>query len=268
MYRGAIIGNPVEHSLSPNVFDMFAKEAGVKLTYEKILARDTADFNRIVTGFFNNGGTVLTITSPFKSDAFKIAENATVRANFCGAANFLRLNTAGQIIADTTDGIGLLRDIEKNNDFKLAGKNVLIIGSGFVLDSILLDLIIANPLSIDVMARNTNRVEFLKNKFGVGVFSVNKKYDFILNTVPNISDNILLDQITNINSATFCYEMAYSDFSNNKFHKYVKSLNLNVLVVSGMGMLVEQAEVVFNKLFNYNPNTLDVIKKLSSENGN
>lgn len=263
MYRGAIIGNPIEHSLSPAVFDMFSKESGINLTYDKVLATDTTSFNRVVADFFNNGGTVLTVTSPFKQDAYNLANVATARSKFCRAANFLRLNGSGQVVADTTDGTGLLRDIEQNYKVKLANKNILIIGSGFVLDSILLDLIVANPLSIDVLARNKDRIGYLVDKFGINGFSPDKKYDIILNTVPNSSDNILLEQITKINSDAFCYEMAYSDFANNKFHKYIKVINSNTKVVSGIGMLVEQAEVVFKTLFNYSPKTIDVIKKLT-----
>jgi len=263
MYKLAVIGNPISHSMSPTIFGMFARQCSIDLVYDKILANDINGFNQIVTDFFKSGGLALNITSPFKQDAFKIANIATARAKFCGAANFLRLDKAGDILADTTDGIGLVKDIEQNQGFKLNGKNILILGSGFVLDSILLDLIQANPLSIDILARNQPRMDYLKNKFGVGGFSQTTKYDFILNTVPNTSENLLLSQIEELDINAFCYDMAYSKFTEKQFYQYIKQINPQVNISSGIGMLAEVSKVAFTQLFTKSPNTHQVIEDLT-----
>jgi shikimate dehydrogenase len=259
MYKLAVIGNPIAHSMSPTIFGLFAKEFGIDLIYDKLLAQDNTHFTTVVTDFFANDGLALNITSPFKHAAFNLADIATTRAKFCAAANFLRLNDSGDIVADTTDGIGLLQDIQINKGFSLKNKKLLILGSGFVLDSILLDFIIANPMSIDILARNPERVDYLTHKFGVDRFAVDKKYDFILNTVPNQVENVLLPQIKHLASDSVCYDMAYSDLALNKFYNHVKSLNSNVEVHSGIGMLIEQAFVAFEELFGVTPNTQQVL---------
>lgn len=263
MYKLAVIGNPILHSMSPTIFEIFAKECKINLVYEKLLAKDTLEFNDIVTEFFKQGGFALNITSPFKSDAFKLAKLTTARAKFCGAANFLRLDENNDIIADTTDGIGLITDIQVNKNLNLRNKNILIIGSGFVLDSVLLDLIAINPFAIDILARNQNRTDCISNKFGCGRFSLNKKYDFILNTVPNDTNNELLPQIKELKNDSFCYDMAYSDFLSNKFYQYMKTLNPNIQIYSGIGMLVEQAKVAFEQLFNLTPDVHSVLQQIS-----
>lgn len=265
MYKLAVIGNPIAHSMSPTVFSMFARELGVDLVYEKLLAKDSDHFKQIVIDFFQSGGLALNITSPFKQDAFEVAKSVTARAGFCLAANFLRLDNNNEILADTTDGVGLVADIQINKGLNLIGKNILILGSGFVLDSVLLDLIVNNPLSIDVLARNQERVKYLHNKFGINGFIPAKEYDIILNTVPNHVDNVMLTQIKQLKNESSCYDMAYSDLMTNKFYHYVKNLNAKVEVHSGIGMLVEQAKVAFEKLFNLTPNVSKVIQQISKE---
>lgn len=265
MYKLAVIGNPIAHSLSPTVFTLFAHEFGIDLVYEKVLAKDTNAFNSIVTEFFQDGGFALNITSPYKQDACNIAKSATARAQFCGAANFLRLDKNDMVLADTTDGIGLITDIQVNKGIKLIGKNILILGSGFVLDSVLLDLIVNNPQSIDILARNQERVRYMSNRFGINTFMPDKEYDFILNTVPNHVDNTCITQIKKLKSSSICYDMAYSDFATNKFYHYIRNLNSRVEVFSGIGMLVEQARVAFEGLFNLTPNVSKVIQQISKE---
>jgi shikimate dehydrogenase len=265
MYKLAVVGNPIEHSLSPTVFRLFAKEFGVALTYDKLLAKDENDFKSIVQNFFLSGGLALNVTSPFKQIAFNVAKAATSRAMFCGAANFLYADDNGDVVADTTDGIGLVNDIQNNHKINLAKCNILIIGSGFVLDSILLDLIVINPKSIDLLARNVDRIEYLSNKFMVGEFSLDKEYDFILNTVPNNMENQLLEKLTSLQNSSVCYDMAYRDMNNNKFVNYVQEINPNIRVYSGIGMLVEQAAIAFTKLFNMVPNNEPIIKILREE---
>ena len=44
MYQLAVFGNPIEHSLSPIVFDLFAKQCSIELNYRRILALDDEDF--------------------------------------------------------------------------------------------------------------------------------------------------------------------------------------------------------------------------------
>ena len=252
MYQLAVVGNPIAHSLSPIVFDLFAAQYGIELNYQRILATDAADFNTKVKHFFATGGLALNVTSPFKQDAFSVADLHTSRAGFCRAINFLSLNESREIVADTTDGLGLVNDIELNQHLELAHKNLLIIGSGYVLDSILLDLIAKNPQSIDILARNVDRVVFLGNKFATGVFDSQKNYDIILNSTPNSPDNALFAKILQIKDSTFCYDLTYAK---SLFLTTMNKLNPNSRRCNGLGMLVEQARVAFIKLFAKTPDT-------------
>ena len=259
MHKLAVIGNPVEHSLSPLIWGLFAKEVGVELDYQKILAKDEKDFALQAYSFFKAGGMAINVTSPFKQNSFFISDLHTSRASFCKATNFLSITNSGQILADTTDGIGLVNDLILNKNENLGNKNILIIGSGFVLNSVLLDLIVYNPLSIDILARKGQRIEFLHDKFATDNFNPQKNYDIIINTTPNSLDNTLFGRVEYINNNVLCYDMTYTK---SLFLNAMQNLNSNIRVYNGLGMLVEQAKVAFIKLFAQTPNSKAVFESL------
>jgi shikimate dehydrogenase len=262
MYQLAVIGNPIAHSLSPVVFNIFAQQCGVKLQYDRILAQDITNFNQLVEQFFAQGGTALNITSPFKQEAYRLASEHTPRASFCQTSNFLTVNAKQQIVADTTDGIGLVQDLVVNNRLGLTNKKILIIGSGFVLDSILLDLIVHNPRHIDILARNQARIEQLQHKFAIGCFMKDRQYELILNTTPNIKENSLFNQITQLAADAWCYDLTYSN-QLTLFLATMQQLNPHLSCRNGLGMLVEQARVAFTKLFGQAPDTIAALTILA-----
>ncbi|MCC2626207.1 MAG: shikimate dehydrogenase [Burkholderiales bacterium] len=259
-YKLAVVGNPIEHSLSPVIFKLFAKQFNVELSYNKMLAQDAADFKLKVNDFFKCGGLALNVTSPFKNDAYEIALHKTSRANFCKAANFIRMEK-DKLLADTTDGIGLVEDITGNKKFKISGKKILVLGSGFVLDSILLDLIAHNPSQINILARNTDRIDYLSKKFATDVFDPITYYDIIFNSTPNTADNSLFSQVKCLSNDALCYDLTYNKES--LFLASMKKQNTTVNCYNGLGMLVEQAKIAFMTLFDYIPDTAIVLRELA-----
>ncbi len=264
MYKLGVIGNPIEHSLSPVIFKLFASQFNINLNYEKILVNDDEHFIQTVNNFFAHNGLALNITSPFKEEACLIAQQHTSRASFCHASNLLYLNNNKELTADTTDGIGLVKDLEVNNNISLNNKKILIIGSGYVLDSILLDFIVKNPMSISILARNSERVNFLCDKFGVREFDPTNTYDIIINSSPNTNDNQLFSKVQKLENTLVCYDLAYSP-NVTLFLSTMQQLSSHAILKNGLGMLVEQAAVAFVKLFNQTPNTSIVLNQLKAK---
>lgn len=278
----AVVGNPIVHSLSPQIWQMFAQEFGLHISYDKIYASDVMDFKKLVAQFFADGGTALSITSPFKREAYMLTKYHASLSAFCQASNFIckinYIKNSFNLLGMSTDGIGLIRDIEVNCAVKLHNKKILIIGSGYVLDSILLNIIATNPYSITILARNNERVTYLMNKFSVNNFSAHhhsnvdilenandfndlnnhNKYDIIINTIPNLAQHNLFELIKNLSDATICYDMAYAKDSTN-FLTAMLQINPRIITKNGLGMLVEQAAVAFTELFKLKPNTQVVI---------
>jgi shikimate dehydrogenase len=159
MDRYAVIGNPVEHSRSPFIHTRFALATGQELTYTRLPC--AADgFELTVRGFADSGGRGCNVTVPFKFDAPRLAARCTARAAIAGAANTLRFDADGWL-ADNTDGIGLVRDIERNAGVALAGRRVLLIGAGGAAAGALGPLLQARPLALTVANRTLRKAQEL-----------------------------------------------------------------------------------------------------------
>src|SRR5688572_29977027 len=124
----AVIGNPVEHSLSPEIHAGFARMTGEDIAYDRILApRDS--FRETVLAFRGAGGKGLNVTLPFKHEAWHIAAVRSGFALAAGAVNTL-LFQGESIVGHNTDGIGLVRDLTSNLRIAVRGKRVLLMGAG------------------------------------------------------------------------------------------------------------------------------------------
>jgi len=146
-----VMGNPVAHSQSPWIHTRFAELTGQDLHYSK---REIAldHFPGSVQAFIDEGGHGCNITVPFKFEAALLATHTSERAQLAQACNHLSFK-CGQILADNTDGIGLVHDIQHSAGVALAGKRVLLMGAGGAAAGVLGPLIQAQPAQICVANR-------------------------------------------------------------------------------------------------------------------
>jgi shikimate dehydrogenase len=126
--RYAVLGNPVAHSRSPFIHARFAAATGEPVEYGRVLC-PMDGFVATVRAFATAGGRGCNVTVPFKFEAPALARVVSPRAALAGAANVLRFDPDGWF-ADNTDGVGLVRDIERNAGVALAGRRVLLVGAG------------------------------------------------------------------------------------------------------------------------------------------
>jgi shikimate dehydrogenase len=162
--RYAVLGNPVAHSRSPFIHLAFARATGQAMSYERLLA-PLDGFESTVRAFAAAGGKGCNITVPFKFEAARLARTASERAQRAGAANVLRLDVEG-LAADNTDGIGLVRDIERGAGTLLAGLRVLLVGAGGAAAGALGPLIEARPAELVVINRTAARAHELVASHG------------------------------------------------------------------------------------------------------
>jgi shikimate dehydrogenase len=150
--RYAVLGNPVQHSQSPFIHGLFAEATGQAMAYERLLCQ-LDGFDAAVRAFADGGAKGCNITVPFKFDAWRLATRRSERATLAEAANVLRFDADGWY-ADNTDGVGLVRDIERNAGVALAGQRVLLIGAGGAAAGVLGPLLQARPAEV-VLANRT-----------------------------------------------------------------------------------------------------------------
>ena len=139
MDRYAVIGNPIEHSRSPQIHAAFSAQTGERLSYVRMLG-DEQSFEDQVDAFFAEGGRGLNVTVPFKERAFALAVSLSERAAAAGAVNTLIAIDQG-LRGDNTDGVGLVRDLACNHRFDLRGARVLLLGAGGAVRGVLFPLL-------------------------------------------------------------------------------------------------------------------------------
>ncbi len=163
MDRYAVVGNPVEHSRSPFIHAAFAQQTGQALRYGRLLC-PLDDFEPTLRRFAADcsEGPVrgCNITVPFKFDAFRLAAHRSDRAELAQAANVLRFDADGWL-ADNTDGIGLVRDIESNAGVPLASRRVLLVGAGGAAAGALGPLLATQPAELVVANRTPDKARAL-----------------------------------------------------------------------------------------------------------
>ncbi|WP_417068437.1 shikimate dehydrogenase [Niveibacterium terrae] len=154
----AVFGNPIAHSRSPWIHARFAAQTGEALSYEAILA-PTDGFAAAVAAFRARGGRGANVTVPFKLDAFALADRRSERAEAAGAANTLIFSADG-VLADNTDGAGLVRDLAFQG-CALSGQRVLLLGAGGAARGALLPLLAEKPGRLVVANRTAARATAL-----------------------------------------------------------------------------------------------------------
>jgi len=153
--RCAVIGQPISHSQSPAIHLAFARQMGLALDYQRIECAPT-EFAITVRAFFAAGGRGLNVTLPHKAAALALAHRASTRAQQAGAANTLGVDADGSIWADNTDGIGLLRDLERLG-VAVAGQRVLLLGAGGAAAGIVPALLAAQLAALGLANRTPER---------------------------------------------------------------------------------------------------------------
>jgi len=266
--RYAVFGNPIKHSKSPQIHTFFAQQTNQSLSYTAELV-EPEQFNRAVNDFIKNNGKGLNITVPFKEDAWACATQRSDRAQRAGAVNTLMLQQDGTLYGDTTDGVGLVRDLVQNHNIVLSDKDILIIGAGGAVRGVLEAILEKKPASLLIANRTKQKAVKLAEDFtdlgnvdGCGLDEINDRdFDIVINgTSASLKGDLppLPKTIFKKNSSS--YDMMYAAQATPFMHWSTE--NNASQVFDGLGMLVEQAAESFFIWRDVRPETSEVIKQL------
>ena len=265
MKKYAVIGNPIHHSLSPTIHAQFAKQIGLSISYEKILA-PLDGFTVTAKNFVSSGALGFNITVPFKIEAYNLVDEYTLNAKTAGAVNTIKVEN-GTLYGDNTDGTGLVSDLCNNLQQSIKGKDILILGAGGATQGILLPLLECQPERI--LVANRTKAKSLKlasyySKYGkvcgFGLDQIKAKpVDIIINASSASLDGKMPEIPSGVATGALCYDLMYG--GQTPFMKWARE-NSALKVIDGLGMLVEQAASAFSFWHDITPNTKKVIKSL------
>ena len=262
-----MVGDPVSHSLSPQIHHQFAKQCGKSLRYEKVrVAR--GEFQHALTAFARVGGRGMNVTVPFKADAFACMQQTTPRANRAGAVNTIRIDDDFSTFGDNTDGEGLIRDLTNNHGVTLDGQRVLLIGAGGAARGVVGPLLDAGVAEIRVLNRTAQRAHELVNVFAderLTSAALDSRADFGADVIINATSSGLSDTRPDVDHAwlkptSFCYDMLYGAALSSFLH-WAKDARVEGYS-DGLGMLVEQAAAAFSIWWDVYPDTKALLSEL------
>ena len=263
----AVIGNPIHHSLSPQIHAMFAKEEGLLLDYEAVLS-PLDQFQQTTQTLISQKISGANVTLPFKKEAYQLATTNSQHARIAEAVNTLEFKDK-EIIGHNTDGIGLVRDLEQNLNLNLKSKKILLMGAGGAAEGVLYSMLEKNPLEITLSNRTIEKSNVMKNK--MHAYAKNLHVDLNVVEIANLPHEYF-DVIINATSASLneadlgldnkvfhdqclAYDMMYG--KETPFIKQAKSQHAKTS--DGLGMLVEQAAEAFYIWHHIKPQTKSVI---------
>ncbi|MEM7082152.1 MAG: shikimate dehydrogenase [Pseudomonadota bacterium] len=260
--RFAVIGDPIAQSLSPTIHNAFARQFGIDLSYQR--QRVTVEqFDDEVNEFFASGGRGLNVTVPHKARAFEYADLRTDRALNAGAANTLQFLDHDVVLADNTDGAGLIADL-RFHGVSLLNKRVLLLGAGGAARGSLGAILAEMPSAVFIHNRTVSRAETLIERVARlgdvrlidSVTAAAEPMDVIINATsaslhghqPDIDPAWLRDAV--------CYDMMYGDAAQ-PFLKWALAQGAHA-AHDGLGMLIEQAAEAFWVWHEVRPDTASV----------
>jgi len=240
-----VIGNPIDHSLSPKLHNYWIKNKNIKAVYEKQKAseKELKDLILQVKEKKING---INVTVPFKKAVIPFLNKLTVEAKETQSVNTIYLNN-NQLIGHNTDIIGFEKSIQ-DLKYDLYNKEVFILGAGGVVPSIIFALTKMKVSKIIISNRTKEKADNLKNSFKnietVGWGTI-PNFDMIINATSlglKKEDKINLD-FSSIGENKFFYDVIYNPSETN-FLKIGKDLGNKTL--NGKLMFIYQAHSAFN----------------------
>lgn len=264
--RYAVFGNPINHSKSPYIHTLFARQTNQHMIYTAELA-PLDQFKETIELFFASGGRGCNVTVPFKEEAFQLADKLTERAQLAGAVNTLKKLDDGGILGDNTDGEGLVQDLLLHR-VPLKNAKILIIGAGGAARGVVKPLLDQQPHSITITNRTFSKAEqvaSLFQRFGKvkaePLPEIDEGYDVIINS----TSASLSGELPNISTAIFTnksvsYDMMYGKGLTIFNHWAVE--NGCAHAYDGLGMLVGQAAESYLLWRGYRPGTKQVLSEL------
>ncbi|MBK6472868.1 MAG: shikimate dehydrogenase [Betaproteobacteria bacterium] len=271
--RYAVLGNPVAHSRSPAIHAAFAQQTGQALVYERVLSPLDA-FAGTVRAFAAAGGRGCNVTVPFKFEAFALAPRRSERATLAGAANTLRFDPEGWL-ADNTDGVGLVRDIEHNAGVALAGRRVLLIGAGGAAAGVLGPLLAARPAQVVVANRTPAKAQALADSHAAwaathgavlgarGLQNPGTAFDVVLNaSASSLQGEASPVAVHVLAPNALAVDLMYGAAAE-PFLSWARAAG--AVARDGLGMLVEQAAEAFFVWRGVRPLTAPVLQTLRDQ---
>tara|TARA_B100001027_G_C16182933_1_gene292349 strand:- start:37 stop:831 length:795 start_codon:yes stop_codon:yes gene_type:complete len=260
MKKYLVIGNPINHSLSPKLHNYWFEKNNIDADYGKKKI-DKSGIQEIIFEIKDNKLDGINVTVPFKSDVIPFLDVLSKESQITQSVNTIYKHDK-KLIGHNTDIKGFELSL-KETQFNLENKTIFILGAGGVVPSIIYALEKLGVSKIIVSNRTKQKTENLKEYFSnihLVDWGDQPEFDIIINATSlglNKEDNIGLN-FKNINKEKLFYDVIYNP-KETAFLKTGKSLGCQVC--NGKMMFIYQAFEAFKLWHKVKPEINEELKK-------
>ena len=160
-----VIGDPIEHSRSPQMHNAALAKAGLDYVYVPFHVRpdDLAD---AMAGFKALNVVGINVTLPHKQAVIPYLTSISREAELIGAVNTLTF-VDGNIHGDNTDAPGVLKALEENGNMSVpVGENIVVLGAGGAARAVVVAFALSGVASITIANRTVEKAISLAEEMG------------------------------------------------------------------------------------------------------
>ncbi len=206
-----VIGNPINHSLSPKIQNYWLKEHKINAVYDKIKLEEN-EIESFIKDIKKQKIAGCNVTVPFKKTVIPFLDKLSAEAKHAQSVNTIIFEN-NYLIGHNTDIIGFEKAIT-NLNFNIKERKALILGAGGVVPSIILALKKMSISEITISNRTRKKAENLKDQFStIKVIDWGKVSDFdmIINaTSLGLNNETINLDFSNIGNKKLFYDVIYN----------------------------------------------------------
>ena len=252
MKKYLVIGNPIEHSLSPKLHNYWIKQNNLDALYDKKQLNEN-DIKGIITEIKNGKIDGINVTVPFKKSVIPFLDQLTPLAKEAQSVNTI-FKKDNKVFGDNTD-IGGFEQALKHINYSVQNKKIFILGAGGVAPSIIIALEKLGAAKITLSNRTKEKTEDLKKIYpNLEIIDWGETSDFnmIINATSlglKNDDEIKLNY-TDLGPNKLFYDIIYNP-SKTKFLS--KARQFGNQIENGKMMFIYQAQLAFKIWHNILP---------------
>ena len=169
MKKYFVIGNPIDHSLSPKLHNYWLKENNIDAIYDKKKIEEM-NLETIISEVKEKKINGINVTVPLKKAVIPYLDKLSPEAEQTQSVNTIILNN-DNLVGHNTDIFGFDKAI-KDLNFDMQDKKILILGAGGVVPSIIFALNKMNVSKIFISNRTKEKAEDLKSQFNLSLIHI------------------------------------------------------------------------------------------------
>ena len=266
--KAGVIGQPIDHSLSPYLHGFWLDEYAVDGEYSSF-SIESKNLAAFLKGVVDQGWRGVNVTLPYKQFVLELVDQADDNALRIGAVNTVVVQEDGRLFGTNTDGFGFLENLKDHApNWNASAGPAVVLGAGGAARAILVALQDSGAPEIRLLNRTKARAEKLAQELG-GVIKVYEwenrakflaEAEILVNTTSlGMHGQAQLDlDLADLPVRALVNDIVYTPLETNLL---ISAKQRGNVIVEGLGMLLHQARPGFFSWFGINPKVTDALRK-------